>query len=103
MRNALNSFSSQEIACGEWMTNTMRELSRLGHTVEPRNDFSVAWQRLGEKHPLKVTLIEGYLKLLSLGFIVPWPSIPEHKDRHRITEEGKRWARSEGPVPDWGS
>lgn len=85
------------------MIRTMRELSRLGHTFGPGDDFNTAWERLGERNPLKCTLIEAHYELLSLGYIVAWPSIPKHLDRFRIFEKGKRWARSEGPVPNWGS
>ena len=98
MRNALNSFGApDEISCAEWVMGTMRELSRLGLTCKPGDDFNAAWQRLGKGDPLKLALIEGHLKLFNLGYIVIEPN------RYRITEKGKRWAQSEGPVPNWGN
>ena len=103
MRSALNHFRGQDqIRFGELMAGTMRELARLGHTFEASDGFDAAWQRLGERNELTFTLIEGYWQLLTLGYIVPWPNTPNAPHLHvfRISLKGKRWAQSEGPVPE---
>ena len=84
------------------MTGTMRELARLGHTVESGDDFNGAWQRLGDKHSLTFVLIEGYCQLMTLGYIVPWPSTPNAPNPNwfHITERGRQWTLSADPVPE---
>ena len=71
LHTALNSFGApDEISCGKWFLETMRELFRLGLTSEPGVDFDAAWERLGKGDPLKLALTEGVSKLFSLGYIV---------------------------------
>lgn len=104
LHTALNSFGApDEISCGKWALETMRELSRLGLTSDPGDDFIAAWERLGKGDPLELSLMEGISKLFSLGYIVIGSNLPDDPYRYRITEKGKRWAQSEAPVPRWGS
>lgn len=104
LHTALNSFGApDEISCGKWALETMRELSRLGLTSDPGDDFVAAWERLGKGDPLELSLMEGISKLFSLGYIVIGPGKPGDPYRYRITEKGQRWAKSEAPVPKWGS
>lgn len=103
MREALSSLPQQyQIPFGELMTGTMRELTRVGHTFEAGDDFKGAWQRLGDRHPLTVLLIEGHCQLMTLGYIIPSPNHPNAPNPNwfHITEKGKQWILSTGPVPE---
>jgi hypothetical protein len=103
MRDALGSLTQKgQTSFGELMTGTIRELARVGLTVEVGNDFRGAWQRLGEKHPVSFLLIEGYCQLMTLGYIVPWPSTPNAPNPNwfHTTEKGRQWILSTGPVPE---
>lgn len=103
MREALGSLRNRnQIPYGDIMTETMKALAHLGHTVEAGEDFRGAWQRLGDRHPLTFTLIEAHHQLLTLGYIVPWPSTPNSPSFNwlHITEKGQKWIESSESVPE---
>src|SRR4029078_13471538 len=64
-------------------------------------DFRDQWVRLGDG-PLSFRLIEGFCQLLALGYIVPWPGTPNAPNANwfQVTEKGKQWMGSTGPVPE---
>lgn len=106
LRNALNSSGApDEISCGVWVPGTVKELYRLGYTSElgDVDDFCVEWEGLAKGDPLKLAILEAYEKLLRLGYIIPRSRLPDDPYRYRITEKSKRWAQSDGPVPNWGN
>jgi len=78
----------------------MRELSRVGLSVEPGDDFKGAWQRLTDRHPLAFVLIEAYSQIATLGYIVHWPGTPNSPNLNwfRATERGKQWSLFAGPA-----
>ncbi len=91
LRNALNSSGTpDEISCREGVIGTVKELSRLGHTLEFGDDFCEAWERLAEGNPPKVEILEAYEKLFRLGYVIPGAILPDNPYRYRITEKGKR-------------
>ena len=84
------------------MTDTMRELARVGIRVRDGDNFEAAYSSLNDKHPLAFTLVEGWIQLLTLGYVVPWPAgnaAPVHNYFH-ITENGRQWAQSSNPPPE---
>lgn len=103
MRDALATLRQQnQISYGELMTATMRALAHLGHTIETGDDFRGAWHRLGDRHPLTFTLIEAYYQVLTLGYIVPWPSTPNSPNLNwfHITPKGQQWIGSSESIPE---
>jgi hypothetical protein len=103
MRFALGSLSqNRQIPFAYLMTETMRELARAGLAVQPNGDFEAAWHRLRDTHPLSFLLLEGHNQLLTLGYIVQWPSTPRapNPDYLHITEKGKQWISATDPVPE---
>jgi hypothetical protein len=103
MRSALKSLSTApQIAYATLMIDTLRELGRVGIRVRDGDNFEAAYASLNDKHPLAFTPVEGWMQLLTLGYVVPWPAgnaAPVHNYFH-ITENGRQWALSTNPAPE---
>jgi hypothetical protein len=103
MREALKPVSQEpRPAYGALMTHTLRELARIGHRMEAGDEFRDHWVRLSDRHPLSFLLVEGYFQLLALGYIAPWPNVPNAPDTNwfHLTEKGKQWILSADPIPE---
>jgi hypothetical protein len=101
MRDALKSLCREDkIAFPDLMTTTLRELARAGLAVDPDDNFRHVWERLGDRHPLAFLLIEAHTQLVTLGYLIHWPSTPAppHPNWFRVTERGKLWLSSAGPA-----
>lgn len=103
MRAALGSLHDRkQIPFPSLLTETMKQLARIGHRVEAGEDYEGAWHRLRDADPLIFSLIEGYCQLLTFGYIVPWPQGNQAPSPNwfYITEKGRRWVTSDGPAPE---
>ena len=101
MRDALKSLSQEDkIAFPDLMTATLKELARVGLAVESGDDFRGIWERLRDRHELAFLLIEAHSEVLTLGYLVHWPSTPSppHPNWFRVTQRGKQWLSSAGPT-----
>lgn len=103
MQRALSQLPPQRFAFANLMTLTLAEMAREGLVPrEPKEDYTGAWHRLRDTHPLAFLLVEGYYQLLTLGYIVPLPSPPSppNMNWYRATEKGRQWSRDLRPVPE---
>jgi hypothetical protein len=101
MRNGLKSLSREDrISFPDLMTTTVKELALIGLIVEPDDNFRHVWERLRDHHPLSFLLIEAHTQLVAFGYLVHWPSTPAPPSPNwfRLTERGKQWIASAGPV-----